>query len=190
MLSVLDLDMITSQYAYFAFEIVPENCHGNDGRDADACRAFEGLMDIANYVPATKNYSQFEEKVRRAMPEFAGLGHHMSKSQKVSKCGTQFPDVTSGNISDVTTNNDVTCSGQSSPTTAVKRGENSCWFVWWRSVLVWFVCLVCLPFRGRGNVGCAAPNVPPPSAAGGYLRGLPAWRGATVRAGVKRNPQR
>lgn len=83
MLNLLDLDMITSQYAYFTFEITPENCKGNDGRDEDACKAFEGLMDIANYIPETQEYHTFENKVRQKMPEFAGLGYHMEPNDKV-----------------------------------------------------------------------------------------------------------
>lgn len=83
MLNLHDLDMITSQYAYFTFEITPENCKGDDGRDEDACEAFEGLMDIANYIPATQEYQKFEDKVRQKMPEFAGLGYHMLPDDKV-----------------------------------------------------------------------------------------------------------
>ena len=83
MLNLLDLDMITSQYAYFTFEITPESCKGNDGRDEDACKAFEGLMDIANYIPETQEYHTFENKVRQKMPEFAGLGYHMEPDDKV-----------------------------------------------------------------------------------------------------------
>ena len=83
MLNLHDLEMITSTYAYFTFEITPENCKGNDGRDEEACNAFEGLMDIANYVPASQEYKGFEAKVRQKMPEFAGLGHHISHSDEV-----------------------------------------------------------------------------------------------------------
>lgn len=83
MLSLHDLDMITTQYAYFTFEITPENCKGSDGRDEDACEAFEGLMDIANYIPETQEYQRFEDKVRQKMPEFAGLGYHMQPDDKV-----------------------------------------------------------------------------------------------------------
>jgi len=75
--------MITSQYAYFTFEITPENCKGSDGRDEDACDAFEGIMDIANFIPETQEYQRFEDKVRQKMPEFAGLGYHMQPEDKV-----------------------------------------------------------------------------------------------------------
>jgi len=75
--------MITTQYAYFTFEITPENCKGSDGRDEDACEAFEGLMDIANYIPETQEYQRFEDKVRQKMPEFADLGYHMQPDDKV-----------------------------------------------------------------------------------------------------------
>ena len=85
MLNLHDLDMITSQYAYFTFEITSESCKGNDGRDKDACEAFEGLMDIANYIPATQEYRRFEDKVRQKMPEFAGLGYHMRPDDKVMR---------------------------------------------------------------------------------------------------------
>lgn len=94
MLSLHDLDMITTQYAYFTFEITPENCKGSDGRDEDACEAFEGLMDIANYIPETQEYQRFEDKVRQKMPEFAGLGYHMQPDDKVRSTLLYTPDGT------------------------------------------------------------------------------------------------
>lgn len=87
MLNLFDLGMITRQYAFFTFEVLPENCIGNDGRNKNACEAFEGLMDIGNYLPATNNYWTFENNVRKRMPEFAGLGHHMTKQQEVGCVG-------------------------------------------------------------------------------------------------------
>lgn len=83
MLNLYDLEMISKTYAYFTFEITPENCKGNDGRDQEACKAFEGLMDIANYVPTNEEYKGFEKKVKQKMPEFAGLGYHMPQNDEV-----------------------------------------------------------------------------------------------------------
>ena len=83
MLNLHDLEMITSQYAYFTFEITPESCKGNDGRDEAACEAFEGIMDISNYIPSTPEYKAFEGKVRQKMPQFAGLGYHMQPDDEV-----------------------------------------------------------------------------------------------------------
>lgn len=83
MLNLFDLEMITSQYAYFTFEITPESCKRNDGRDEAACKAFEGIMDISNYIPATQEYKAFEGKVREKMPQFAGLGHQMQPDDEV-----------------------------------------------------------------------------------------------------------
>lgn len=84
MLNLHDLEMITTQYAYFTFEITPESCKGDDGRDKDACSAFEGIMDISNYIPSTQKYKAFEGKVRQKMPQFAGLGHHMRPDEEVN----------------------------------------------------------------------------------------------------------
>lgn len=83
MLNLHDLEMITTQYAYFTFEITPESCKGDDGRNKDACSAFEGIMDISNYIPSTQKYKAFEGKVRQKMPQFAGLGHHMTPDEEV-----------------------------------------------------------------------------------------------------------
>lgn len=83
MLNLYDLGMITSQYAYFTFEITPDNCKGHDGRDEAACEAFEGIMDISNYIPSTQEYKAFEKKVRQKMPQFAGLEYHMQPNDEV-----------------------------------------------------------------------------------------------------------
>ena len=83
MLNLWDLGMITPKYAYFTFDIAPENCKGNDGRDQEACKAFEGIMDMANYIPTNQEYRKFEENVRTRMPEFAGLGYHMASDDEV-----------------------------------------------------------------------------------------------------------
>ncbi|XP_048580890.1 atrial natriuretic peptide receptor 1 isoform X2 [Nematostella vectensis] len=84
MLNVHDLGMLSSKYAFFSFEVLPESCKGDDGRDAEACAAFEGLMDIGVYIPEdTPRYQSFENAVRNRMPEFAGLGYKMPASAKV-----------------------------------------------------------------------------------------------------------
>ena len=83
-LNLYDLEMITQGYAYFTFAMTPHDCKGgNDGRDQDACKAFEGIMDISNYVPSNQKYKMFEESVRQKMPLFAGLGHHMLPNEEV-----------------------------------------------------------------------------------------------------------
>ncbi|XP_044174474.1 atrial natriuretic peptide receptor 1-like [Acropora millepora] len=83
-LNLYDLKMITQGYAYFTFAMTPHDCKGgNDGRDQDACKAFEGIMDISNYVPSDQKYKMFEESVRQKMPLFAGLGHHMPANEEV-----------------------------------------------------------------------------------------------------------
>ena len=83
-LNLYDLEMITQGYAYFTFAMTPHDCKGgNDGRDQDACKAFEGIMDISNYVPSDQKYKMFEESVRQKMPLFAGLGHHMPANEEV-----------------------------------------------------------------------------------------------------------
>ncbi|XP_015754056.1 PREDICTED: atrial natriuretic peptide receptor 1-like [Acropora digitifera] len=83
-LNLYDLEMITQGYAYFTFAMTPHDCKGgNDGRDQEACKAFEGIMDISNYVPSNQKYKMFEESVRQKMPLFAGLGHSMNASEEV-----------------------------------------------------------------------------------------------------------
>jgi len=84
MLNLYDLGMVTTGFAYFTFDITIDTCKGDDGRDKDACEAFEGIMDISNYIPATPKYKAFEKKVRQKMPLFAGLGYHMPPDEEVS----------------------------------------------------------------------------------------------------------
>ena len=84
MLNLYDLGMVTTGFAYFSFDITIDSCKGDDGRDKDACEAFEGIMDISNYIPATPEYKAFEKKVRQKMPLFAGLGYHMPPDEEVS----------------------------------------------------------------------------------------------------------
>ena len=88
MLNLYDLKMTTSGYAYFTFAMTPHSCKGDDGRDQDACKAFEGVMDISNYVPSDQNYKTFERSVRQKMPLFAGLGYHMPSDEEVSDAGS------------------------------------------------------------------------------------------------------
>ena len=83
MLNAYDLGMITSTYAYFTFEMLVSSCKGTDGRDGDACRAFEGLFDIGQYIPSTSQYRLFKKRVRERMPEFSGMGYHMQKNEEV-----------------------------------------------------------------------------------------------------------
>ena len=84
MLNLYDLAMIKQDYAYFTFAMTPHDCEGgNDGRDEDACKAFEGVMDISNYVPSDQKYKKFEQSVRQKMPMFAGLGHQMPPNEEV-----------------------------------------------------------------------------------------------------------
>jgi hypothetical protein len=78
--------MLSSDYAYFTYTILRESCKGgSDGRDAEACAAFEGLIDIGLYVPDTVEHRTFQAEVRRRMPEFAGLGYHMRSSDEVNE---------------------------------------------------------------------------------------------------------
>lgn len=84
MLNLYDLEMITQDYAYFTFAMAPHSCEGGkDGRDQDACKAFEGIMDISNYVPSSQKYKKFEESVRQKMPLFAGLDYEMPADEEV-----------------------------------------------------------------------------------------------------------
>ena len=83
LLNAYDLDMVSSSYVFFSIEMLASSCKGDNGRDADACRAFEGLLDIGQYIPSTQQYRQFQDKVRQRMPEFAGLGHHMAATDEV-----------------------------------------------------------------------------------------------------------
>ena len=56
---------------------------GDDGRDEEATRAFQGLINIHIKKPNTEEYRQFEERVAtaNAKPPF---NYVMSKSETVS----------------------------------------------------------------------------------------------------------
>ncbi|XP_022085768.1 atrial natriuretic peptide receptor 1-like [Acanthaster planci] len=68
LLDALDLGMTDGTYAFFTTEVSlnarNDVSQTNDGRDDDAIRAFEGLMDVKLLKPETDAFKAFEDEVR------------------------------------------------------------------------------------------------------------------------------
>ena len=75
MLNALDLNLINGEYAFICVDLI-EDAHygrntwmGEDGRDGDAARAFNGLLNIHIKTPDVPNYDVFKAKVREKVAE-------------------------------------------------------------------------------------------------------------------------
>ncbi|XP_074628982.1 atrial natriuretic peptide receptor 1-like [Acropora palmata] len=69
MLLMHDLGLLNGEYAAVTLENLPGSCIENDGRDEDACNAYQGLLDISLYVPDSQEYEDFKTSVYNRMPE-------------------------------------------------------------------------------------------------------------------------
>jgi hypothetical protein len=83
MLAAHDLGMLDGTYAFICVENLFSSCSGGtDGRDAEACAAFEGLININIYIPEGEVYNNFTYEVWRRMPE---IGYNLSSPSAVSR---------------------------------------------------------------------------------------------------------
>lgn len=64
-----------------ALELLPSSCIGKDELNELACKAFEGIIDVSQYIPDSQAYKDFEIGVYNRMPE---MGYNMSAPNKVS----------------------------------------------------------------------------------------------------------
>ncbi|XP_071788084.1 atrial natriuretic peptide receptor 1-like isoform X1 [Asterias amurensis] len=64
LLDAKDLGMMDGSYAFFTMEVTLNGRLAEDGNDAEAIEAFEGLLDVKNLKPETDEYMTFEEEVR------------------------------------------------------------------------------------------------------------------------------
>ena len=69
MLLMHDLGLLNGEYMAITLENLPGSCIENDGRDEDACNAYQGLLDISLYVPDSQEYEDFKISVYNRMPE-------------------------------------------------------------------------------------------------------------------------
>lgn len=82
MLGAYDLDMLDGTYVFLCMENIYSACQGgSDGRDAEACVAFQGLININFYIPEGAAYNNFTYEVWRRMPE---VGYNLSSPSEVS----------------------------------------------------------------------------------------------------------
>ena len=91
MLAMLDLGLLNGDYVAVALEIMPDTCKENDGRDEEACNAFEGLLDISLNVPDSEDFEAFKTTVYNRMPE---MNITMNSPDEVSnglKCELKSP---------------------------------------------------------------------------------------------------
>lgn len=82
MLGAYDLGMLDGTYVFLCMENIYSSCQGGgDGRDAEACAAFQGLININFYIPEGAAYNNFTYEVWRRMPE---VGYNLSSPSDVS----------------------------------------------------------------------------------------------------------
>ena len=72
MLAAKDSGMMNGIYAFYSIETLYSSCSepsDTTEHNAESCQAWEGLIDVRQYVPETSEYKYFQSEVRRRMPE-------------------------------------------------------------------------------------------------------------------------
>ncbi|XP_038050160.1 atrial natriuretic peptide receptor 1-like [Patiria miniata] len=75
MLNALDLGLLNGEFAFICVDVVEDAMYGRntwmgeDGRDADAAQAFDGLLNIHIKTPDVDTYEGFKAEVRRWVAE-------------------------------------------------------------------------------------------------------------------------
>lgn len=73
MLAFNDLGLLNGEYVIVSIETLQASCKATasaqDGRDEEACRAFEGILDVSQYIPDSQEYEDFTTAVYNRMPE-------------------------------------------------------------------------------------------------------------------------
>ena len=86
MLAAYRLGLVSTGYSFIAYELLLDSCNSTSATTAEnamACKAYEGILDISLFVPATRKYSNFTSEVRRRMSEPA-FNRPMLVSEQVS----------------------------------------------------------------------------------------------------------
>lgn len=86
MLIIYDLGLLNGEYVFFTMEILLASCEAQDGRDVEACKAFEGILDVGQYIPDSQDYEDFKTAVYNRMPE---MNYTMSFPNQVSTLNLQ-----------------------------------------------------------------------------------------------------
>lgn len=69
MLIFSELGLLNGEYVVVALETLQASCEAGDSRDEEACRAFEGIIDVSQYIPDSQAYEDFTTSVYKRMPE-------------------------------------------------------------------------------------------------------------------------
>lgn len=85
MLIFNELGLLNGEYVVVALETLQASCQatasGQDGRDEEACKAFEGIIDVSQYIPDSQDYKDFTTGVYNRMPE---MNYTMAAPNQVS----------------------------------------------------------------------------------------------------------
>lgn len=76
-----ELGLLNGEYVVITLELLPTSCIAGDELDEVACKAFEGVIDVSQYIPDSQAYKDFETGVYNRMPE---MGYNMSAPNMVS----------------------------------------------------------------------------------------------------------
>ena len=87
MLILYDLGLLNGEYVFMTLEVLQESCKVGEGRDADACKAYEGILDIGQYIPDSQDYEDFKTAVYNRMPE---MNYTLSFPNEVSTLNSVF----------------------------------------------------------------------------------------------------
>ena len=84
MLIFYDLGLLNGEYVVVTYEIDQSSCQAagsaQDGRDVEACKAFEGVLEVSQYIPDSQDYEDFKMAVYNRMPE---MNYTMSAPNEV-----------------------------------------------------------------------------------------------------------
>ena len=69
MLIFNELGLLNGEYVIVAVETLYDSCQAGDARDDEACKAFEGIIDVSQYIPDSQDYTDFTTAVYNRMPE-------------------------------------------------------------------------------------------------------------------------
>lgn len=81
MLIINELGLLNGEYVVVSSEILQESCRQGDSRDEEACRAYEGMIDVSQYIPDSQAYQDFTTSVYNRMPE---MNYTMKAPNEVS----------------------------------------------------------------------------------------------------------
>ena len=91
MLSLYDLGLLNGEYVVVTIETLPDSCKATastqDGRDAEACKAYEGVIEVSQYIPDSQEYEDFTFAVYNRMPE---MNYTMNAPNEVSISITNY----------------------------------------------------------------------------------------------------